>query len=70
MNLLKLLNKKLIFIFLPIFFISNNLNSNEPIDIWDIEKIKKNGEAKKRNNIEYVNTDTNSNVNIKDSNLI
>ena len=70
MNLLKLLNKKLIFIFLPIFFISNNLNSNEPIDIWDIEKIKKNGEAKKRNNIEYVNTDTNSNVNIKDTNLI
>ena len=70
MNLLKLLNKKLIFIFLSIFFISNNLNSNEPIDIWDIEKIKKNGEAKKRNNIEYVNTDTNSNVNIKDSNLI
>ena len=70
MNLLKLLNKKLIFIFLSIFFISNNLNSNEPIDIWDIEKIKKNGEAEKKNNIEYVNTDTNSNVNIKDTNLI
>ena len=70
MNLLKLLNKKLFFIFLSIFFISNNLNSNEPIDIWDIEKIKKIGEAEKNNNSEYVNTDTNSNVNINDSNLI
>ena len=66
MNLLKLLNKKLFFIFLSIFFISNNLNSNEPIDIWDIEKIKKIGEAEKNNNSEYVNTDTNSNVNIND----
>ena len=70
MNLLKLLNKKLLFILISIFFVSNNLNSNEPIDIWDIEKIKKNGEAEKKNNIEYVNTDTNSNVNIKDTNLI
>ena len=43
---------------------------NEPIDIWDIEKIKKNSEAEKNNNSDYVNTDTNSNVNINDSNLI
>ena len=70
MNLLKLLNKKLLFIFLSIFFVSNNLNSNEPIDIWDIEKTKKKDDAQEKNNIDYVNTDTNSNVNIKDSNLI
>tara|TARA_Y100001935_G_scaffold177502_1_gene146923 strand:+ start:178 stop:1932 length:1755 start_codon:yes stop_codon:yes gene_type:complete len=70
MNLLKLLNKKLLFIFLSIFFVSNNLNSNEPIDIWDIEKTKKKADAQEKNNIDYVNTDTNSNVNIKDSNLI
>ena len=41
MKISKLLNKKFFFLFSFLILISNNLNSNEPVDIWDLENIKK-----------------------------
>ena len=40
MKISKLLNKSF-FLFSFLILISNNLNSNEPVDIWDLEKYKK-----------------------------
>jgi len=38
MKILRLLNKKFILFFLYTFFFCNFVNSNEPVDIWNIEK--------------------------------
>ena len=38
MKILRLLNKKFILFFLYTFLFCNFVNSNEPVDIWDIEK--------------------------------
>ena len=57
MILSKLLNKNFFFLFIPIFFICNYLNSNEPIDIWDIENSKKKNNSELENNSDIVNND-------------
>ena len=67
MRLLKLLNKKsFYYLFIFYIFFSNNLNSNEPIDIWDLDNIKQekvefesntlNDNKKPLPNISYSNT--------------
>ncbi len=70
MILSKLLNKKFFFLFIPIFFICNYLNSNEPIDIWDIENSKKKNNSKLENNSDIVNNDIGSNINLDESSII
>ncbi len=69
MKLLKLLNKFFFFSFLSVFFIFNHLNSNEPIDIWDIKNIKKKN-AEIKSDTGLIKTDTNSNIGLNDSELI
>ncbi len=70
MILSKLLNKKFFFLFIPIFFICNYLNSNEPIDIWDIENSKKKNNSELENNSDIVNNDIGSNINLDESSII
>ena len=56
MKTLKLSNKIFFLIFFSLyFFISSNLNSNEPIDIWDIENIKKKNTVELENSSESMN---------------
>ena len=45
MRILRLLNKKFLLIFTSLFLIFNVSKSNEPVDIWNLEK--KNNESKK-----------------------
>ena len=68
MKILKLLNKKLLFLFLVL--LSNNSKSNEPIDIWDLENIKGNDNIEIENNTTLLNDETNSNIISNNSNLI
>ena len=70
MILSKLLNKNFFFLFIPIFFICNYLNSNEPIDIWDIENSKKKNNSESENNSEIVNNDLDVNINLDETNII
>ncbi len=70
MILSKLLNKKFFFLFIPILFICNYLNSNEPIDIWDIENSKKKNNSELENNSDIVNNDIGSNINLDESSII
>ena len=61
MKILKLLNKKLLFLFLVL--LSNNSKSNEPIDIWDLENIKGNDNIEIENNTTLLNDETLVNIN-------
>ena len=70
MRHLKLLNKNFFYLFLfSILFITNS-NSNEPIDIWDLEKIKKKDDVELETNVKAFDTETISNNNLNESNLI
>ena len=70
MRHLKLLNKNFFYLFLfSILFITNS-NSNEPIDIWDLEKIKKKDDVELESNVKTFDTETISNNNLNESNLI
>ena len=66
MRHLKLLNKNFFYLFLfSILFITNS-NSNEPIDIWDLEKIKKKDDVELETNVKTFYTETISNNNINE----
>ena len=77
MKNLKLLNRKCFIIFLLSFFISLNVQSQEPIDIWSIEEKSntnkvlntKNGEDKKipQNSIYEMQSQSNSELSIEQS---
>ena len=68
MKILKSLSKKFSFLFFVL--ISNSSNSNEPIDIWDLENIKNEDSIKLESNKNLPNNSTNSNVISNNSNLI
>ncbi len=68
MKILKSLSKKFSFLFFVL--ISNSSNSNEPIDIWDLENIKNEDSIKLESNKNLPNDFTNSNVISNNSNLI
>ena len=68
MKILKSLSKKFSFLFFVL--ISNNSNSNEPIDIWDLENIKNEDSIRLESNKNLPNDSTNSNVISNNSNLI
>tara|TARA_B100000401_G_scaffold33610_1_gene20133 strand:+ start:2684 stop:4438 length:1755 start_codon:yes stop_codon:yes gene_type:complete len=70
MKISKLLNKKFFFLFSFLILISNNLNSNEPVDIWDLENIKKESTVETITDIQSTNIEMNSITNLDNSNLI
>ncbi len=70
MKISKLLNKKFFFLFSFLILISNNLNSNEPVDIWDLDNIKKESTVETGTDIQSTNIEMNSITNLDNSNLI
>ena len=56
MKILKLLNKKFLSYFLFLTFILGHSNSNEPVDIWNLENVKKNDNSKIETKIETSNS--------------
>ena len=70
MNILKLLNKKFLTYFLFLTFIISHSNSNEPVDIWNLENIKKNNNLENEIKLETSNPENKSTSNLKNSNLI
>ena len=68
MKILKSLSKKFSFLFFVL--ITNSSNSNEPIDIWDLENIKNEDSIKLESNKNLPYDFTNSNVISNNSNLI
>ena len=61
MKSLKLLNKKLLLNILFFLFLTLGLRSEEPVDIWNIEKKEKNQNEIKNNNLE-ADTITENNI--------
>ena len=51
MQILRLLNKKFIIIFFYIFFIPATAISNEPVDIWNIDKNNNNSKNNSTNSL-------------------
>ena len=70
MKISKLLNKKFFFLFSFLILISNNLNSNEPVDIWNLDNIKKESTVETGTDIQSTNIEMNSITNLDNSNLI
>ena len=70
MKILKLLNKKFLTYFLFLALISGHSNSNEPVDIWNLENIKKNDNLKIDTKTETSYSENNSVSNFNNSNLI
>ena len=70
MRILKLLNKNLLYFFLFCLLISSVSNSNEPVDIWKLEDIKKNDNSELKLKIDKSNKlETScSSLNIKSQN--
>ncbi len=69
MRILKLLNKNLLYFFLFCLLIPSNSNSNEPVDIWKLEDIKKNDNSELKIKINKSNIDASSNINQNSSSL-
>ena len=70
MRILKLLNKNLLYFFLFCLLISSVSNSNEPIDIWKLEDIKKNDNSELKVKIDKSNIDAPSNINLNSTSLV
>ena len=70
MRILKLLNKNLLYFFLFCLLISSVSNSNEPVDIWNLEDIKKNDSSELKIKIDKSNTDAQSNINLNSTSLV
>ena len=70
MRILKLLNKNLLYFFLFCLLISSVSNSNEPVDIWKLEDIKKNDSSELNVKIDKSNTDASSNINLNSTSLV
>ena len=70
MRLSKLSNKKIFCFFLFLILVSGNSNSNEPIDIWNLEKIKKNDAIVSEIKIETKSSDNDSSTNLNNTSLI
>ena len=70
MKILKLLNKKFLAYFLFLTFILVHSNSNEPVDIWNLENVKKNDNSKIETKIETSNSKNSNISNLNRSNLI
>ena len=70
MKILKLLNKKFLTYFLFLTLILSHTNSNEPVDIWNLENIKKNDNSEIEIKIENSNSENRSTSNLNNSNLI
>ena len=70
MRILKSLNKNLLYFFLFCLLISSVSNSNEPIDIWKLEDIKKNDSSELNVKIDKSNTDASSNINLNSTSLV
>ena len=70
MKILKLLNKKFLTYFLFLTLISSHSNPNEPVDIWNLENIKKNDNSEIEIKIEPSNSKKNRASNLNNSSLI
>ena len=70
MKLLKLLNRKFFILFSFLILIPCNSYSNEPVDIWDLENIKKKNTSEIDTKTENINPETDIVFNSNDSNLI
>ena len=70
MKLLKLLNRKSFILFSLLMLIPCNSYSNEPVDIWDLENIKKESTVETITDIQSTNIEMNSITNLDNSNLI
>ena len=70
MRILKLLNKNLLYFILFYLLISSVSNSNEPVDIWKLEDIKKNDNSESNIQIDKSNTDVLSNINLNNTSLV
>ena len=70
MKILKLLNKKVFYFFLFYTLISSYSNSNEPVDIWKIEDIKKKDDIELKQKIDTTNIEASSGINLNNTNLI
>jgi len=70
MRILKLLNKNLLYFFLFYLLILSVSNSNEPVDIWKLEDIKKNDSSELKVKIDKSNTDASSNINLNSTSLV
>ena len=70
MRILKLLNKNLLYFFLFCLLISSVSNSNEPVDIWKLEDIKKNDSSELKIKVDKSNTDASSNINLNSTSLV
>ncbi len=69
MRVLKLLNKKSFYLFIFYIFLSSKLNSNEPIDIWDLDNIKQE-KVELENNTLNDNKEPLPNINYSNTNLV
>ena len=65
MQILRLLNKKFIIIFFYIFFIPAAAISNEPVDIWDIDKKNNNSKNNSTNSLNQEDEEISINTDIK-----
>ena len=70
MRILKLLNKNLLYFILFCLLISSVSNSNEPVDIWKLEDIKKNDNSELKVKIDKSNTDTSPNLDLNSTSLV
>ena len=70
MRILKLLNKNFLYFLLFCLLISSVSNSNEPVDIWKLEDIKKNDSSELKVKIDKSNTDAQSNINLNSTSLV
>ncbi len=69
MRVLKLLNKKSFYLFIFYIFLSSKLNSNEPIDIWDLDNIKQEKVELESNTLND-NKEPLPNINYSNTNLV
>ncbi len=69
MRVLKLLNKKSFYLFIFYIFLSSKLNSNEPIDIWDLDNIKQEKVEIESNTLND-NKEPLPNINYSNTNLV
>ena len=70
MKLLKLLNRKFFILFSFLILIPCNSYSNEPVDIWDLENIKKKNTSEIDTKTENIDLDMGIISNSNNSNLI
>ena len=69
MRLLKLSNKKFFYLLIFVILFSNHIHSNEPIDIWELENVKKT-DNKVENKTDKVDNKISIDANYINTNLI